>query len=246
MVQQLETTCALVTGAAGGIGAAIADALEASGHFDEVVRSDLTGAHGCDVAREEDIDKLVSSIAQRGRLTACVHAAGVLLTKPLLETTAADLGRVMEVNTTGAFNVVRRAAALMVEQSTPGAIVTVASNAAGVPRVNFGGYGASKAAASYIARTLGLEVARHGIRVNVLCPGSTMTQMQRDFWGDDPEAGERDVVKGNLETARLGIPLGRIADPADVARTALYLATPASAHVTMQEIYVDGGATLHA
>ena len=125
-------------------------------------------------------------------------------------------------------------------------MTVIASNAAGVPRHGMGVYAASKAAASSLTRSLGLEVAGAGIRCNVVNPGSTDTAMQRNYWGDDPGAGRRRVLAGDLSTARLGIPLGRIASPADVAEVVVFLSSPQARHVILQEIYVDGGATLHA
>jgi len=145
--------------------------------------------------------------------------------------------------------VTRTAARIMLEQGTEDAdrsLTVVASNAAGVPRYGMGIYAASKAAASSLARSLGLEVASAGIRCNVVNPGSTDTAMQRDYWGDDPAAGRARVIGGDLSTSRLGIPVGRIADAADVAEVVHFLASPAARHVVLQEIYVDGGATLHA
>jgi 2,3-dihydro-2,3-dihydroxybenzoate dehydrogenase len=109
-----------------------------------------------------------------------------------------------------------------------------------------GVYAASKAAASAVTRSLGLEVAAEGIRCNVVNPGSTDTAMQRDYWGDDPVAGKARVLGGDLATARLGIPLGRIATADDVAEVVVFLSSPEARHVVLQEIYVDGGATLHA
>ena len=192
------------------------------------------------------------------------------------DTPVDDFDRVFAVNARGTFLVVREAAGTMLAQdgatdsTAPGsdpaeradradhadhadradradrAVTVIASNAAGVPRHGMGVYAASKAAASSLTRSLGLEVAGTGIRCNVVNPGSTDTAMQRDYWGDDPGAGRRRVLAGDLSTARLGIPLGRIASPADVAEVVVFLSSPQARHVILQEIYVDGGATLHA
>ena len=121
-------------------------------------------------------------------------------------------------------------------------LVTVASNAARVPRAEFGAYGASKASAARVTSSFGLQLAAHGIRVNSVCPGTTRTPMVTDAWeGEDRSALP---VAGNPRTFRLGIPLGRIADPADIAAVNAFLISEAARHITMQEIVADGGATL--
>jgi 2,3-dihydro-2,3-dihydroxybenzoate dehydrogenase len=122
-----------------------------------------------------------------------------------------------------------------------GAIITVSSNAGGVPRTNMAAYAASKAAATMFTRCLGLELARSGIRCNVVSPGSTGTAMQQVL-GAAPEA----VIAGDPGSYRVGIPLGRIADPADIADAVVFLASDQARHITMQDLYVDGGATLRA
>jgi 2,3-dihydro-2,3-dihydroxybenzoate dehydrogenase len=125
-----------------------------------------------------------------------------------------------------------------------GRIVMVGSNAALVPRVQMGAYAASKAALHHLTRCMGLEWASDGIRCNVVAPGSTDTPMQHQLW-TDPCARQR-VIEGDLATHRTGIPLGRIADPQDVARTVLYLLADESSHITLQTLCIDGGATLGA
>ena len=106
----------------------------------------------------------------------------------------------------------------------------------------FGAYGASKASAARVSSSFGLQLAAHGIRVNSVCPGTTRTPMVTDAWeGEDRSALP---VAGNPETFRLGIPLRRIADPADIASVNAFLISEASRHITMQEIVADGGATL--
>lgn len=103
-------------------------------------------------------------------------------------------------------------------------------------------YAASKAAAAMFTKCLGLELARSGVRCNVVAPGSTDTAMQRALWtGSD--AGQR-VIDGDPATYRTGIPLGRIAAPEDIADAVAFLASDRARHITMQELYVDGGATL--
>src|SRR5690606_32681922 len=120
--------------------------------------------------------------------------------------------------------------------------VVVASNAARTPRLDMAAYAASKAAAVMFTKCLGLEVAQHGIRCNVVSPGSTDTPMQRALWSD--QRGPEQVVAGDLARYRLGIPLGRIATPHDIASAVVFLLSSEARQITMQELCVDGGATL--
>jgi 2,3-dihydro-2,3-dihydroxybenzoate dehydrogenase len=123
-------------------------------------------------------------------------------------------------------------------------IVTVASNAAGIPRMDMATYAAAKAAAAHFTRCLGLELAGAGIRCNVVSPGSTDTEMQRSLWTGG--ANMASTVAGSPEHYKTGIPLGRIADPADVADAVAFLVSDRARHITLHDLYVDGGATLRA
>jgi 2,3-dihydro-2,3-dihydroxybenzoate dehydrogenase len=103
-------------------------------------------------------------------------------------------------------------------------------------------YGASKAAAAMYTKCLALEVARYGIRCNILSPGSTDTQMLRALWtGAD---SVRASIDGVADEFRVGIPLGKLAQPEDIARAALFLLSEEAGHITMHDLTVDGGATL--
>jgi 2,3-dihydro-2,3-dihydroxybenzoate dehydrogenase len=98
-------------------------------------------------------------------------------------------------------------------------------------------------------KCLGLELAASGVRCNTVCPGSTLTDMQRAMWtasGTTAETGARHVIEGDLAAHRTGIPLGRIADPADIAEAVVFLASDRARHITLHDLYVDGGATLRA
>lgn len=96
-------------------------------------------------------------------------------------------------------------------------------------------------------KCLGLEVASRGVRCNTVSPGSTLTDMQRGMWPEgDEEAAVRRVVDGDLAGYRTGIPLGRIADPSDTADAVAFLVSDRARHITMHDLYVDGGATLRA
>jgi 2,3-dihydro-2,3-dihydroxybenzoate dehydrogenase len=127
-------------------------------------------------------------------------------------------------------------------RGSSGAIVTVASNAATTPRARMSAYAASKAASTMFTKCLGLEVAKHGIRCNVVAPGSTDTPMLHSMWGD--EAGPQATIGGDPDTYRLGIPLRKLARPADIAEATVFLLSDQAAHITLHSLTVDGGASL--
>jgi 2,3-dihydro-2,3-dihydroxybenzoate dehydrogenase len=105
-----------------------------------------------------------------------------------------------------------------------------------------GGYAASKAASAMLTRCLGLELAAHGIRCNTVSPGSTDTPMLRAMWQNGN--GARDTIAGSLDHHRLGIPLGKLGQSEDVANAVAFLASDEASHITLQDLCVDGGASL--
>lgn len=245
---------ALVTGAARGIGAAVArtlaargaavavldreaaqaaavaDALEADGHRALAVPADVTDAAAVE-------DAVARTEAALGPITTLANVAGVLRTGPLLEMSDDDWAHCLAVNATGVLHASRAAAARMVDRG--GSVVTVASNAAGVPRTGMAAYAASKAAAVAVTRCLGLELGGRGVRANVVCPGSTDTDMLRVL-----DVDHAALVAGTPEAFKVGIPLGRVGAADDVAEVVAFLASDAARHVTLQTLYVDGGASL--
>nr|WP_202512600.1 2,3-dihydro-2,3-dihydroxybenzoate dehydrogenase [Streptomyces sp. SID3343] len=248
---------ALVTGAAQGIGAAVVRGLVEHGAIVAATDRDPIGvkklaaeyetgrvvAYPLDVTDVAAVDATVTAIERHlGPIAILVNVAGVLNTAPVVELTDRAWADTFAVNTTGVFHTSRAVARPMLERGA-GSIVTVGSNAAGVPRTGMAAYAASKSAATMFTMCLGLELGRSGVRCNVVSPGSTDTPMQRAMW-TDPDAPHR-VVEGDLASYRTGIPLGRIADPADIADAVVFLASDRARHITMHNMYVDGGATLH-
>ena len=249
---------ALVTGAAGGIGLAVCRRLADAGAPVALLDRDAEAVeaaaatvreHGgtaiavpADVTDAAAVEKAVDAAEEAlGPLDTLVNVAGVLHVGRVTEHDDADWRHCHDVNATGVMHACRAVGARLADRGR-GSVVTVASNAAGVPRTGMAAYAASKAAAVALTRVLGLELAGQGVRANVVCPGSTDTGML-DAMGDLP-ADHAALVRGSAETFKLGIPLGRIADPQDVAEVVAFLASDAARHVTLQTVYVDGGASL--
>lgn len=256
----LDGRLALVTGAGRGIGAAVVSALVEQGA--RVVATDLTAdgvealagrhpdhvvARPLDVTDAAAVEALVDATERTdGSLDIAVNVAGILRSAQVVELRDEDWSATFAVNADGVFHVSRAVARRMADRGR-GSIVTVASNAAGVPRAGLAAYAASKAAAVMFTKCLGLEVAGRGVRCNTVSPGSTLTDMQRALWtAGDETASARRVIEGDPATYRTGIPLGRIADPSDIADAVVFLASDRARHITMHDLYVDGGATLRA
>ena len=246
----------VVTGAAGGIGAAVVHAVQEEGGRVAALDRDQQGleslaarfADGAvrpipvDVRDASEVDRAIVSIEQEmGPLDFGVHVAGVLSTTLVLDTTDEAWAEVFAVNVQGVFNVSRSLARRMAPRRR-GCIVTVGSNAAGIPRHGMAAYAASKAAAAMFTRCLGLELAPFGIRCNIVAPGSTRTAMQESMWKAGSSA--ETVIGGSLESFRPGIPLGKIAEPAEVANAVIFLLSDQASQITMADLYVDGGASL--
>jgi 2,3-dihydro-2,3-dihydroxybenzoate dehydrogenase len=246
---------ALVTGAGQGIGWAVAAALAAQGYRVAAVDREAKGverlaaehdgitAYRADVAVADEVEVVVARAeADLGPIVVLANVAGILRTGPVLGFADQDWADTFAVNAGGVFHASRAVARRMVERRA-GAIVTVSSNAAGIPRSGLAAYAASKAAATHFTKSLGLELAPYGIRCNVVAPGSTDTAMQRALWTPD---GPSAVIAGDPSTFRTGIPLGRIAEPEDIADAVLFLVSDRARHITLHDLYVDGGATLRA
>ncbi|MFD4443141.1 SDR family oxidoreductase [Nocardia sp. NPDC058519] len=249
----------VVTGAAGGIGAAIAARFAGEARVlslwdrDPAVHKTAAelparSAHGVELdvsdgaAVQTAFDRLAT---EYGTPDVVVHAAGLMVGGSALELDPQDWTRCLTVNATGTMLVAQRAAADMVSAGR-GAIVVVSSNAAATPRVGMAAYGAAKAAATSFTRSLALQVAPLGVRVNLVSPGSTDTPMLRDMFGGTvlDDAAENALLDGDPSAYRLGIPLRRIATPADIAGAVHFLASEDARHITMHDLRVDGGATL--
>jgi NAD(P)-dependent dehydrogenase (short-subunit alcohol dehydrogenase family) len=248
---------AVVAGAQRGIGFACASALAqakmtvacadlpGSAVFDapEQLAGSGHSAHAVDLAELASIDALLREVVDRhGRLDVLVSAAGHLAPQPFLETTRDAWQRTLAVNTTGNVFLAQAAARQFITQQTGGRIILFASIVGWhVVRMNNAAYCASKAALIQAARCMALELAPYDITVNTISPGSTATEMLLDVQiGGRPDAA-RSVIEGDAAQWRLGIPLGRLAEPADQAAMAVFLAGAGGRHITGQDFAVDGG-----
>ncbi|MEU3096941.1 2,3-dihydro-2,3-dihydroxybenzoate dehydrogenase [Streptomyces sp. NPDC006967] len=256
----MEHTVAIVTGAAGGIGAAVVRALSKRGAVvaamdrdkqrltdlaDKLATEGLT-VHGVpvDVSDADAVEAAVEEVEQRlGPVEYLVNAAGVLRLGPVLGYCDEDWRTTFAVNVNGVFHTSRAVVDRMARRRH-GAVVTVASNAAYVPRSAMAAYAASKAAAAMFTKSLGLEAAQYGIRCNVVAPGSTDTPMLTSMWQD--ESGPAATVHGDPDSFRVGIPLGRIAQPSAIADAVVFLLSAEASHITLSHLTVDGGAALGA
>lgn len=240
----------LVTGAASGIGRRVAERFVDEGAT--VVGLDRQTDHpaGTEPFRLIQVDvtdaAAIDAVSDRlrddlGGLDVLVNAAGVLRLGRSDTLSLEDWRACIETNASAPFYLLRRWVPVFREQRR-GAIVNVASNAAHVPRLDMAGYCASKAALASLSHCVALELAPYGVRCNVVSPGSTRTPMlARMLAGPEDETR---LLEGLPHRFKLGIPLGKLAEPDDVADVVLFLASDEAGHVTLQDIVVDGGATL--
>ena len=236
---------ALVTGAAGGVGAAVARGLAAAGAAVVVnYRRNREGAEDtaagiraegglatvarADVGVEADVAAMVERVqTDHGRLDILVNNAGITLKKPLLESDAADWEQVMGTNLRGAFLCTRAAAPLMPRGS---AVLNISSTHACTTTHNFGVYAASKGGLEALTRSMAVELAVLGIRANAIRLG--WIQVARDRVDPDDPAYEQICAR---------FPLGRPGEVADVVPTALHLCSDDAAWITGAVVVVDGG-----
>lgn len=241
---KLTGKIALVTGGNSGIGLATARRFVEEGAFVFITgrrQAALTAAVAelgsqaralqGDVSKLDDLDRIVATIKDaKGRLDVVVANAGVAEFAPLGAITEAHYDRIFDINVKGTLFTVQKSLPLM---RAGGAIIVVGSTTGSMGTPAFSVYSATKAALRNFARTWTLDLQGTGIRVNVLSPGATMTPGLEGVAGDAPDA--------LYSALKAQTPLGRIADPAETAAVALFLASDESSFMTGSEVFVDGG-----
>jgi glucose 1-dehydrogenase len=250
----LKDKVAIVTGAATGIGRAIALRLARNGAnvvvdyvgeeegANEVIR-EIGRAGGealaiaADVSDERDVEGLVNGAVQRfGRLDILVNNAGIERKYPFLQTPTEYWNKVIAVNLTGPFLCARSAATRMVAQGEGGRIINISSVHEDLPMTTNAPYCATKGGLRMLMRTVALELAPHKITVNDVAPGAIDTPM------DAPLKAHADEMRELLSE----IPLGRMGRPDEVAELCAYLASDAAAYITGTTVFIDGGMIRHA
>lgn len=235
---------AVVTGAASGIGAAIAEAFAAKGA--RLALLDLNGdaakaraatlpaaaAWACDVADAGNVEAVVAAVeAGMDRIDILVNCAGIVDLAPAESIGLAAWQRTLDINLTGTFLMAQAVGRRMIAQNH-GRIVNMASQAGSVAIEGHVAYCASKFAVIGLTRTLAIEWGRHGITVNSISPTVVLTDLGRKAW-----AGP----KG--EAMKAQIPTGRFAEPEEIAAAALFLASDAAGMINGADLLVDGGFT---
>ncbi len=233
----------LVTGAARGIGAAIAAGAAAAGmrvalvDVDPAVHETAAGlgpsamAAACSTTDEAAVDAFLDAV---GAVDAVVNNAGIVRFGPLLQQSLDDWRSVVDVNLTGTFVVARAVARRWVADGRPGAMVNITSMNGVMPGPNAGAYGATKGAIARLTQQMALEWGAHGIRVNAVAPGLIDAGMSAPIYADT-----------DIRARREGrVPLGRLGRADDVVGAVLWLLSDAAAYVTGQELLVDGGVTM--
>jgi glucose 1-dehydrogenase len=190
-----------------------------------------------DVSSEEDVVRMVHEADERlGGLDILINNAGIQISRPSEELASAEFDHVLAVDLRGSFLCAREAIKRFLADEKPGVVINISSVHEIIPRPSYLSYSISKGGMGNLTRTLALEYARRGIRVNGVGPGATITPINR-AWAGDP-------VK--MEIVSSHIPLGRAGTADEMAGVCAFLASDDAAYITGQTIFVDGGLTLYA
>lgn len=248
MIMDFTGKVVLVTGAASGMGAATAREFSAAGARVVIVdrNAELARQVASEIAAEPPLigdvsdaefcrQAVATAVARYGRLDALVNAAGVIVRADALGTTDEQWQRLMNINVNGVFFMCRAAVTVMKEQGY-GSIVNFGSIWGEVGAAGVTAYCASKGAVHQITRAMALDHVKDGIRINAVCPGEVDTPMIRSERSGPVTA---DMMRALADT----VPLGRLAEPVEIARVVLFLSSEAASYMTGAMVNVDAGFT---
>jgi NAD(P)-dependent dehydrogenase (short-subunit alcohol dehydrogenase family) len=240
---------AIITGGRRGIGRAIALALAEAGAdvalgdrvIDdgelEAVAAEIKKlkrrsiAVQADITKKAEVDSLVQkTLAELGTIDILVNNAAMNIRAPLLELNEEGWDKVIDTDLKGYYLCSQAAGKVMVKQKR-GNIINIASTAAMYTAPEMGAYCIAKAGVVMLTRMLAVELAQYNIRVNAVAPSMVKTKFSQPLWADPK----------SLKEIEAGIPLGRLAEPADIVGPVLFLASEASAYITGHTLVVDGG-----
>ena len=254
MTGRLDGKAALVTGAARGIGRAIAARFVAEGARVTLADLDEAGAKAAaaaigagavgqrlDVTRPDEIDAAIAAtVSVWGQLDILVNNAGIFDLAPILDITRDSYGRVFAVNVEGLLFTLQAAARQMIAQGEGGKVINFASQAGRRGEALVGVYCASKAAVISLTQSAGLDLIRHGINVNAIAPGV----VDAEHWDDvDRRFAQYEGLQPGEKKRRVSaaVPFGRMAQPEEIAGMAVFLASSDADYVVAQCYGVDGG-----
>lgn len=246
-MNQLKNKIALITGGNSGIGLGIAQAFKSEGAKGVIVGrnpetlasaatqlgGDFSAVSG-DVTDVADLERVFKATADKfGKIDVIVANAGAGTTGTVADTSEADYDQAMDLNLKSVYFTVQKALPYM---NDGGSIILIGSNAAHRAYPSFGLYGAAKAAVIYLAKAFSNDLLSRKIRANVITPGTTDTPAFDKF----VPAEQIEVVKSHFANV---MPIGRIGQPSDIGKTAVFLASDDSSFLLGAEILVDGGMT---
>ncbi|GAA6525853.1 3-oxoacyl-ACP reductase family protein [Intrasporangium sp. DVR] len=247
-MNRLEGKIAIVTGAARGLGRGIAERLAAEGAVVVVTDVNAEGAQqaatelggsavglGCDVSDQASVEAMVADVRDRfGRIDVLVNNAGWDKAAPFLDLEQDLWPKIIGINLYGVLNTSKAVLPVMAEQGS-GSVINISSDAGRVGSSGEAVYSAAKGGVIAFTKSIARELARKQVRVNVVCPGPSDTQLFAEFAGDNQ--GLRDALTK-------AIPLRRLGQPDDVAGAVAYFASDDSVYVTGQTLSVSGGLTM--
>lgn len=245
----LDNQVALVTGAAGDLGSAMALHLAKAGadivmwdmksESDAQDKIDIVRAEGTTVSYTQidvrDRQAVDTAIASLDKIDIVCSNAGIVEAQPFLEISQENWQNHLDINLTGCFNVCQSAARKMVANSTPGRIILTSSWVAEIPWMEITPYTVSKAGVNMLTKQMARELASYGIRVNAIAPGIVQAGLAGRQLREEPQYAAR-VAKV--------IPLGEPGTPQEIAEAVVYLASPQTAYMTGTILTLDGGCSL--